>query len=628
MARATGVQITGSAVRVVDLEGSGKKFKVRGYGESAIPAGEGEERSAEIGKAIREAFKAAKASREHVILGLATRDCILREITIPFTNEDQIAKVIKFEAEPHLQSCKIDDVVIAFHKVADLGNRSTVLVIAVKKDKIKECLRALESQGIDPLSVDVDAAGLFNLVRTYPETSSLQNVVVCEIGYSSTLITLVREGDLRIVRSVRMGTDSILSRVSKDLDIDRAEARTRTQEILSQDVDLDEDLFINRGDVEDLGPETSKSADHLERDIVRQRQTDFVQRLKVEITRSLNPAKLDVPVDAVFLAGPGANLPRLKGELAETMGLPVKRLESLDWLDHKFSSAEAEIYGPSIPIAAGLALKFIGEDQLEMDFRQEEFVFSKRFDRLKIPLMCLVFFLIVLNGLWFFMNMEREKADNAIAKQVAVEASNVFAEVFDAKKASPSDLERYPADYDAKRLASLYAGQSQYDDGVRRIQYMGEELSKLRNKLRIAYGLTEKRNSGSRSRGRLGGGATDKPLPDPSDYASALQTAEYVLKAIEDTGIRDFALTSFRATSTEVTFGIILPNISPMKSGPQGMPFLSVIAKIDENLKALPPEARFESFVDNGYEATRDVYPDGDAVQYNQIRVSFGKERL
>ena len=92
MARATGVQISGSAVRVLDLEGSGKKFKVRGYAESAVSSTEGDDRVAALGKALREAFKASKASREHVILGLATRDCILREITIPFSNEEQIAK--------------------------------------------------------------------------------------------------------------------------------------------------------------------------------------------------------------------------------------------------------------------------------------------------------------------------------------------------------------------------------------------------------------------------------------------------------------------------------------------------------------------------------------------------------
>ena len=72
MARATGVQISGSAVRVLDLEGSGKKFKVRGYAESAVTAADGDDRVASLGKALKEAFKAAKASREHVILGIAT----------------------------------------------------------------------------------------------------------------------------------------------------------------------------------------------------------------------------------------------------------------------------------------------------------------------------------------------------------------------------------------------------------------------------------------------------------------------------------------------------------------------------------------------------------------------------
>ena len=104
MARATGIHISGSAVRVADVEGSDRKLKIRGYGEAVVPAVPDEERVGALTKAIKEAFKAAKASRDQVVLGIPVRDCVIREITVPFTQIDQIAKVIKFEAEPHLHS--------------------------------------------------------------------------------------------------------------------------------------------------------------------------------------------------------------------------------------------------------------------------------------------------------------------------------------------------------------------------------------------------------------------------------------------------------------------------------------------------------------------------------------------
>jgi type IV pilus assembly protein PilM len=632
MARATGVQISGSAVRVLDLEGSGKKYKVRGYAESAVATVEGEDRISALGKALKEAFKASKASREHVIVGIATRDCILREITIPFTNEDQIAKVIKFEAEPHLQQCRIDEVVIEFHKVADLGNRSTVLVVAVKKDLITDLLRALENQGIDPLSVDLDASGLFNFAKSHPETAELGNYVVCEVGYSSTMITLIKDGDLRIVRSIRLGTDSILSRVSRDLDIDRAEAKTRTQQILAEDIDVDEDLFVSRGEVEEIGSETAKTSSELERDIIRQRQTELVRRLRQEITRSLNPAKLEEPVEAIFIAGPGANLPRLKGELAEAMGLPVKKFEALEWLDHRFSAAEAEVFSPSMAVSGGLALKFIGEDRLEIDFRQEEFVFAKRFDRLKIPLLCLVFFLVALNVLWFFMNQKRKENIDYAVKNVGIQSASTFAEVMDPSKVRPDDLERYPAGYEEDKLKRIYLKQQQFAaDGLQRINYMGGEVLKLRKKIRESYGLAEKKGGSRGGRGRrTGGGGSQKAYTDPSDYSSALENAEHVLRAIKDVGVRDFAITRFKATPTEVQFGIVLPNASPVRNGQGEKAFLAVLAGIEENLKKLPAEARFEELVDRSKYTPVDqaIYPNGPAVEYKLIVVSFAKEKI
>ncbi|MEE9394102.1 MAG: pilus assembly protein PilM [Planctomycetota bacterium] len=592
MARATGVQISGSAVRIVDLEGSGKKFKIRGFGESAIAPDV--ERGPALAKAVKDAFKTAKASREHVILGIPTRDCIIREITIPFSNPDQIKKVIKFESESHLHSCSIDEVVICFKKVVDLGNRSTVLVFAARKTVIQEALSALESFGIDPLAIDLDSSGLFCLMKAMPQIAERKNYVVCEIGYTSTLIMLVQDGDLRIVRSVRMGTDSILSRVSKDLDIGRDEAKTRTQEILREDLSLDDDLFVQRGDVEDLGRETGKTAGELERDIIRQRQAELLVRLKQEIYRSLNPAKLEEPIEAIFLTGPGSTLPRIRKELSEAMELKVETLDVLDFMSHKFASSETEVFNSVIPVAAGMAIKFAGEDALGLDFRQEEFVFAKKFDRLKVPLFCLAILFTALNALWFYKEKQEAVGRESSISAIAQRADEYFRKVMDPKKLKRGALEKYP--YDKAKLQRTYLGSSSSMKGMARLRYMNREIKDIHSELRKVYGL----NEGGRTRSRRGGrpgGNRKKAAQGINDFVSALERAEQVLNAVYETGVRDISLNQFKATPVEVRFALTVPKQTSSSDGTTKT-FDQIVGMLIANLEALPKEARFKEFDD------------------------------
>src|SRR5204863_3980743 len=66
--------------------------------------------------ALRQALHEARAPRNSVCLALPAEFCTLREITVPFTEDDQIKKVVKFELEPHLHSASIDEVVMDYVK--------------------------------------------------------------------------------------------------------------------------------------------------------------------------------------------------------------------------------------------------------------------------------------------------------------------------------------------------------------------------------------------------------------------------------------------------------------------------------------------------------------------------------
>jgi type IV pilus assembly protein PilM len=391
MAKGTGIEIGATAVTVAEVEGSAKKFRVTGAGRAefgAPPAGE--ERIKAIAQAARAAMKAARAARDQVVLSIPACDVIIREIQLPFTEEEQIRKVIKFESESHLHSCDIDDVVVGFQKISESGPRSRVLIFAIKKADIRNALDALDRVGIDPIHVTIDAAALFSVWRALPAGESEGTNVILDVGAVTTTALVTVGEKVRLVRGIRLGTETIAKSVATDLGVPPDEAREKTAQFAAKSGQV----FALAGELEEQDPAVSTSTSVLQRDIIRDSHGGFSDRIANELRRSLSSVLLDGKLDAIWLTGSGAAAPGLEGALGRAFDVPVRRLETLEGVDHKLAPELADVV--TVPI--GLGLKALGHDPLALDFRQEEFKFARKFDRLKWVLtmgLALLLFLFV-----------------------------------------------------------------------------------------------------------------------------------------------------------------------------------------------------------------------------------------
>ncbi len=390
MAKGTGIEIGETAVTVVEIDGSPKKFRITGTGRTPIETTEpGEDRIRAVAQAVRGAMKGARASRDQVVVSLPARDVIVREIQLPFTDEEQIRKVIKFESESHLHSCDIDDVVVGFQKIGDNGQKSRVLIFAVRKDQIRDALDSLDRIGVDPLHVTIDATALFGLWRALPSGQSDGTFVILDVGEVTTTAMVTQGDKIRLVRGIRLGTETITRVIATDMGIDREEARTKTQQFRATSTDV----FAIAGDVDEQAPSTATSAQGLQRDIIRDSHGGFARRLANEVRRSLSSVLLDGKVEGVFLTGVGGMAPGLVEAMQEQFHVPIQRLDTTEGVDHKLTGDTAWHIG----VGAGLGLIPLGHDPLKLDFRQEEFKFARKFDRLKwmlLTALSLVLFLV------------------------------------------------------------------------------------------------------------------------------------------------------------------------------------------------------------------------------------------
>src|SRR5262245_61508869 len=119
MPRAVGLDIGSRTLKLVELSGSAKAFKVQKVEVRPVPEGTGDEADDALAAMIRGLFKEAHLPKDDVCVAFDAGSTIFREITVPFQTDDQIEKVVRFEAENHLHGRAIEDVVVNWVKTGE-----------------------------------------------------------------------------------------------------------------------------------------------------------------------------------------------------------------------------------------------------------------------------------------------------------------------------------------------------------------------------------------------------------------------------------------------------------------------------------------------------------------------------
>ena len=363
----------------------------------------------------------------------------------------------------------------------------------------------------------------------------------------------------------------------------------------------------------------ARSAAELERDIVHQRQGELITRLEKEILRSIDAVKVDDPVECIYLTGPGSNLPRVREELALRVRLPVQNLEVLDVAEHRFSPSEAKIVNAIVPATAGLALKNIGHDPLEFDFRQEEFVFTRKFDRLKVPLFFMAFLLLVANFCWFLLNQKRQEEIDSIGKNAAQQAGSYLARITKDKVQKKDTTFMEVVGHSDKELDKKYKNAANYP-GAERLDYVDNTIRAMERKLIKDYSLGSTRSKRRGSKVKRSGRSSK--AKDPSDFVSGLLRLEQVFKAVADSGIKGYAMNRLNVQPTQVDVDLTLPQVARIAGQQGGLSIQDQIVRIKDKLSEIAGED-YERVEDPGNHKERE---DGRGFDIRGLKFIFRKE--
>lgn len=93
------------------------------------------------------------------VLCASSRYAVVRAITVPFRGKRRVAAAVRFELEPYL-AFPIEELVVDFATIREVDGQTQVLAVGMRRGPLEEQLSILQSAGIDPEGIGLDAIGL------------------------------------------------------------------------------------------------------------------------------------------------------------------------------------------------------------------------------------------------------------------------------------------------------------------------------------------------------------------------------------------------------------------------------------------------------------------------------------
>src|SRR5512139_1708849 len=102
MPRAVGLDIGTRLLKLVELRGSAKSFKIHRLVVRPMPEAAGEDPDAARADLVRSLFAEHRLRKADVCAAFEAGTSVFRDVTMPYKSDDQIDKTVRFEAENHL----------------------------------------------------------------------------------------------------------------------------------------------------------------------------------------------------------------------------------------------------------------------------------------------------------------------------------------------------------------------------------------------------------------------------------------------------------------------------------------------------------------------------------------------
>jgi len=343
-----GLDIGSSAVKAVELKGSGRSFKVAAYGSEAVPPdaivdGAIIDATA-VADAIRRLFEGRKIRTKEVAASLSGNAVIVKKITLPAMTEAELSESIYWEAEQYIpfdiQDVNLDYQILESPQAAGAKGTMDVLLVAAKKEKIADYTGVISQAGRLPMIVDVDAFALQNAFEMNYGFEAGQVVVLLNAGASAININILSGDQSVFTRDISIGGNAYTEALQKEMGLPFEVA----------------DQLKRGGDVEGAKYEDAKP-------VLRA----VTENVMLEIQKTFDFFKATAAsdrIDRIMISGGASRAEGFTDMLGERFEASVESFDpfrKIGFDAKRFGVTDPADVVPTAAVAVGLALRRVGD---------------------------------------------------------------------------------------------------------------------------------------------------------------------------------------------------------------------------------------------------------------------------
>ena len=302
-----GVDISSSAVKVLELSRRGEQYTVESYAVEPLPPGAVADKQiadpAVVGEAVLRAFGRSGSKTRNAAVAVAGSSVITKIISMPASlNENDMEAQIKAEADQYIPY-PIEEVNLDFDIVGASAHDATavdVLLAACRKEQIENRIAALEIAGLTPMVVDVEAYALENacqfLTHQMPEGGRGRSVAVIDMGATTTSVLVLQDLKPVYTRDQSFGGKQLTEDIMRFYDMSYEEA----------------------GKAKRFGSLPESYAE----EVLPHFFDDMAQQIDRSFQFYFSAASREAQVDQVILAGGCAHIPGVDQQMTDRLGAP------------------------------------------------------------------------------------------------------------------------------------------------------------------------------------------------------------------------------------------------------------------------------------------------------------------
>jgi len=336
-----GLDIGANSIKLVKLDHGKDGYSVSAIGirelpSEAIVADEIRDREAVIFN-IQSLIDQTDPKIRDVVVSISGHSVITDKFTIDKKTGPEAEQAILFETEQRAPF-DVDDVSLDYHiiKTDEDINKMHVLLVAARKEYLRQYLELIEDCGLRPIVVDDDAFAIFNAYENNYDVDPSRVTALVNIGYDVTNVTYLAEGLFCSTRDVSAGSREIFNAVQKEF---RLNPELTSKAMKGEMADsIDQDMFKAT---------IISAADEL------------ISGIELAFSYFRSQTKIET-IDWMVLSGGGALVPYLPEFLQSKINIPLELanpLRNIDYDPELFQYIQPEKIAPLLTVSVGLAMR-------------------------------------------------------------------------------------------------------------------------------------------------------------------------------------------------------------------------------------------------------------------------------